>query len=133
MAKEGVLVIDGIARTVCALMVENAVKRLGHADSATVNLTTGKMTMDYNFDLVGEKEVKRAIADAGYSANVLDPTTTKDQLGRQSEVTQNMWHKFLLSILSATPLLYTSMESMVGLWVSEVISMSAHPLSFASI
>lgn len=91
------------------------------------------MTVDYNPDLVSEKEIEKAVADAGYSASVFDPTTAKSQSERQSEATQNMWHKFLLSALFAIPLLYISMGSMVGLWVPEIISMSAHPLNFALI
>ena len=133
MAKEEVFVIDGMTCAACALTVENAVKKLDHVDSAVVNLTTEKMTVDYNPDLVSEKEIEKAVADAGYSASVFDPTTAKSQSERQSEATQNMWHKFLLSALFAIPLLYISMGSMVGLWVPEIISMSAHPLNFALI
>lgn len=133
MAKEEVFVIDGMTCAACALTVENAVKKLDHVDSAVVNLTTEKMTVDYNSDLVSEKEIEKAVADAGYSASVFDPTTAKSQSERQSEATQNMWHKFLLSALFAIPLLYISMGSMVGLWVPEIISMSAHPLNFALI
>lgn len=133
MAKEEVFVIDGMTCAACALTVENAVKKLDHVDSAVVNLTTEKMTVDYNPDLVSEKEIEKAVADAGYSASVFDPTTAKSQSERQSEATQNMWHKFLLSALFAIPLLYISMGSMMGLWVPEIISMSAHPLNFALI
>lgn len=133
MAKEEVFVIDGMTCATCALTVENAVKKLDHVDSAVVNLTTEKMTVDYNPDLVSEKEIEKAVADAGYSASVFDPTRAKSQAERQSEATQNMWHKFLLSALFAIPLLYISMGSMVGLWVPEIISMSAHPLNFALI
>lgn len=133
MAKEEVFVIDGMTCAACALTVENAVKKLDHVDSAVVNLTTEKMTVDYNPDLVSEKEIEKAVADAGYSASVFDSTTAKSQSERQSEATQNMWRKFLLSALFAIPLLYISMGSMVGLWVPEIISMSAHPLNFALI
>lgn len=133
MAKEEVFVIDGMTCAACALTVENAVKKLDHVDSAVVNLTTEKMTVDYNPDLVSEKEIEKAVAGAGYSASVFDSTTAKSQSERQSEATQNMWRKFLLSALFAIPLLYISMGSMVGLWVPEIISMSAHPLNFALI
>lgn len=98
MAKEEVFVIDGMTCAACALTVENAVKKLDHVDSAVVNLTTEKMTVDYNPDLVSEKEIEKAVADAGYSASVFDPTTAKSQSERQSEATQNMWHKFLYQL-----------------------------------
>ena len=137
MVKEEVFVIDGMTCAACALTIENAVKKLDHVDSAVVNLTTEKLTVNYNPDLVSEKEIEKeiekAVADAGYSASIFDPTMAKSQSKRQSEATQNMWHKFLLSALFAIPLLYISMGSMVGLWVPEIISMSTHPLNFALI
>lgn len=109
MAKEEVFVIDGMTCAACALTVENAVKKLDHVDSAVVNLTTEKMTVDYNPDLVSEKEIEKAVADAGYSASVFDPTTAKSQSERQSEATQNMWHKFLYQ-------LYLRYRSSIFLW-----------------
>ena len=133
MEKEEVFVIDGMTCAACAVTVENAVNKIDHVDSAVVNLTTEKMTVRYNSDLVSEEEIEKAVADAGYGASVFDPATAKSQSERQSEATQNMWHKFLLSALFAVPLLYLSMGSMMGLWVPDVVSMDSHPLVFASV
>ncbi|WP_288274940.1 heavy metal translocating P-type ATPase [uncultured Streptococcus sp.] len=131
MEKEEVFVIDGMTCAACAVTVENAVNKIDNVDSAVVNLTTEKMTVRYNSDLVSEEEIEKAIVDAGYGASVFDPATAKSQSERQSEATQNMWHKFLLSALFAVPLLYLSMGSMMGLWVPDVVSMDSHPLVFA--
>lgn len=131
MEKEEVFVVDGMTCAACAVTVENAVNKIDHVDSAVVNLTTEKMTVRYNPDLVSEEEIEKAVADAGYGACIFDPATAKSQSERQSEATQNMWHKFLLSALFAVPLLYLSMGSMMGLWVPDVASMDSHPLVFA--
>lgn len=133
MEKEEVFVIDGMTCAACAVTVENAVNKIDNVDSAVVNLTTEKMTVRYNSDLVSEEEIEKAVVDAGYGASVFDPATAKSQSERQSEATQNMWHKFLLSALFAVPLLYLSMGSMMGLWVPDVVSMDSHPLVFASV
>lgn len=133
MEKEEVFVIDGMTCAACAVTVENAVNKIDHVDSAVVNLTTEKMTVRYNPDLVSEEEIEKAVADAGYGASVFDPATAKSQSERQSEATQNIWHKFLLSALFAVPLLYLSMGSMMGLWVPDVVSMDSYPLVFASV
>lgn len=133
MEKEEVFVIDGMTCAACAVTVENAVNKIDHVDSAVVNLTTEKMTVRYNPDLVSEEEIEKAVVDAGYGASVFDPATAKSQSERQSEATQNMWHKFLLSALFAVPLLYLSMGSMMGLWMPDVVSMDSHPLVFASV
>ena len=131
MEKEEVFVIDGMTCAACAVTVENAVNKIDNVDSAVVNLTTEKMTVRYNSDLVSDKEIEKAVVDAGYGASVFDPATAKSQSERQSEATQNMWHKFLLSALFAVPLLYLSMGSMMGMWVPDVVSMDGHPLVFA--
>ena len=131
MEKEEVFVIDGMTCAACALTVENAVNKIDHVDSAVVNLTTEKMTVRYNPDLVSEAEIEKAVVDAGYGACVFNPTTAKSQSERQSEATHNMWHKFLWSATFAIPLLYLSMGSMMGMWVPKVVSMSEHPLIFA--
>ncbi|SDQ57334.1 heavy metal translocating P-type ATPase [Streptococcus equinus] len=133
MEKEEVFVIDGMTCAACAVTVENAVNKIDNVDSAVVNLTTEKMTVRYNSDLVSEEEIEKAVADAGYGASVFDPATAKSQSERQSEATQNMWHKFLLSALFSVPLLYLSMGSMMGLWVPDIVSMDGHPLVFASV
>ncbi|WP_027968136.1 heavy metal translocating P-type ATPase [Streptococcus equinus] len=131
MEKEEVFVIDGMTCAACAVTVENAVNKIDNVDSAVVNLTTEKMTVRYNSDLVSEEEIEKAVVDAGYGASVFDPATAKSQSECQSEATQNMWHKFLLSALFAVPLLYLSMGSMMGMWVPDVVSMDVHPLVFA--
>lgn len=128
--KEETFVIDGMTCASCVINVENAVKKLQGVETAVVNLTTEKMTVDYNPDVVSESQIEQAVADAGYGAMVFDPSTTKSQAERQSEATQNMWHKFLWSAVFALPLLYLSMGSMMGLWVPDIVNMSLHPMIY---
>ena len=128
--KEEKFVIDGMTCASCVINVENAVKKLQGVETAVVNLTTEKMTVDYNPDVVSESQIEQAVADAGYGATVFDPSTAKSQTERQSEATQNMWHKFLWSAIFALPLLYLSMGSMMGLWVPDIVNMSLHPMIY---
>lgn len=128
--KEETFVIDGMTCASCVINVENAVKKLQGVETAVVNLTTEKMTVDYNPDVVSESQIEQAVADAGYGATVFDPSTTKSQTERQSEATQNMWYKFLWSAIFALPLLYLSMGSMMGLWVPDIVNMSLHPMIY---
>lgn len=128
--KEETFVIDGMTCASCVINVENAVKKLQGVETAVVNLTTEKMTVDYNPDVVSESQIEQAVADAGYGATVFDPSTAKSQAERQSEATQNMWHKFLWSAVFALPLLYLSMGSMMGLWVPDIVNMSLHPMIY---
>lgn len=129
--KEETFVIEGMTCASCALTVENAVKKIPNVQSAVVNLTTEKMTVDYDPAKISEAEIEKAVADAGYGASVFDPTTAKSQAERQDEATHNMWHKFLWSAVFAVPLLYLSMGSMMGAWVPDLLNMSTHPMTYA--
>ncbi|MBM7636751.1 heavy metal translocating P-type ATPase [Streptococcus saliviloxodontae] len=129
--KEETFVIEGMTCASCALTVENAVKKLDNVEGAVVNLTTEKLTVDYDPDKVSEAEIEKAVADAGYGASVFDPATAKSQAERQDQATQTMWQKFLWSALFAVPLLYLSMGSMMGMWVPSILNMSLHPMIYA--
>lgn len=133
MSKKEVFVIDGMTCASCAVTIEEAVKKLDHVQSVVVNLTTEKMTVEYDPDVVTESMIEKAVSDAGYSASVFDPKTSKSQAERQDEETQNMWRKFVWSAVFTVPLLYISMGSMMGLWVPQFMSMSAHPMVHAVI
>ena len=129
--KEETFVIEGMTCASCALTVENAVKKIPNVQSAVVNLTTEKMTVDYDPAKISEAEIEKAVTDAGYGASVFDPATAKSQAERQDEATHNMWHKFLWSAVFAVPLLYLSMGSMMGAWVPDLLNMSTHPMTYA--
>lgn len=129
--KEETFVIEGMTCASCALTVENAVKKIPNVQSAVVNLTTEKMTVDYDPAKISEAEIEKAVADAGYGASVFDPATAKSQAERQDEATHNMWHEFLWSAVFAVPLLYLSMGSMMGAWVPDLLNMSTHPMTYA--
>ncbi|MBM7642258.1 heavy metal translocating P-type ATPase [Streptococcus loxodontisalivarius] len=131
--KEEVFVIDGMTCASCALTVENAVKKMDNVDGAVVNLTTEKMTVNYDPSLVSESDIAKAVADSGYSASVYDPATAKSQSERQDEATKSMWNKFLWSSAFAVPLLYISMGSMMGLWLPDILSPTSQPMIFATV
>ena len=109
MSKKEVFVIDGMTCASCAVTIEEAVKKLDHVQSVVINLTTEKMTVEYDPDVVTESMIEKAVSDAGYSASVFDPKTSKSQAERQDEETQNMWRKFVWSAVFTVPLLYISM------------------------
>src|SRR5699024_1847279 len=56
MSKKEVFVIDGMTCASCAVTIEEAVKKLDHVQSVVVNLTTEKMTVEYDPDVVRSEE-----------------------------------------------------------------------------
>ena len=86
MAKE--LCVNGMTCASCVANVENAVNKLDGVDKAVVNLTTEKMSVDYAGDKVSPEAIEKAVADAGYEAEVYNPDTAKSQEEREEDKIQ---------------------------------------------
>lgn len=125
--------IEGMTCATCALTIEKVVNRLESVASATVNLTTEKMTVKYYHGNIGEKEIEKAVADAGYRAVLFEPAMAQNQSHKQMEAIKKIWYRFLFSSFFTVPLLYLSMGSMMGFWIPKIIRFSSHPLRFALI
>ena len=61
--KEDVFLIEGMTCASCALTIEKAVNKLDNVDNAVVNLTTEKMTVDYQGGEATEEAIKKAAED----------------------------------------------------------------------
>lgn len=114
MTKESFL-IEGMTCASCALSVENAVKRLPGVDQASVNLTTEKLSVDYQDETINPKIIEKAVAEAGYQATRYLGKQDKSLQERQDNVTQRLWRQFICSAIFTIPVVYLAMGSMIGL------------------
>lgn len=60
--------IEGMTCASCAQTVEKAAGKLSGVSKATVNLATEKLSVEYDESQLSEKEIQKAVADAGYEA-----------------------------------------------------------------
>ncbi len=130
---EEVFLIDGMTCASCAINVENAVKKLDGIESAVVNLTTEKMTIDYDATKVSEADVTKAVAGAGYGAKVYDPTTAESQEDREEHKLAGIKKRLLWTSIFTIPLFYIAMGSMVGLPLPNFLAPSSAPLTYAMV
>ncbi|EMC58562.1 heavy metal translocating P-type ATPase [Streptococcus mutans] len=130
---EEVFLIDGMTCASCAINVENAVKKLDGIESAVVNLTTEKMTIDYDAAKVSEADVTKAVAGAGYDAKVYDPTTAESQEDREEHKLAGIKKRLLWTSIFTIPLFYIAMGSMVGLPLPNFLAPSSAPLTYAMV
>lgn len=114
MIKESYL-IEGMTCATCALTVENAVKKLPGVNKASVNLTTEKLSIDYQSETVNQKIIEKTVAEVGYNAKLYIAKQDKSLQERQDNVMQRLWHQFIFSALFTIPVLYLAMGSMIGL------------------
>ena len=124
--------LSGMTCAACAMTVEMAVKDLETVEDVSVNLATERLSLlpKAGFD---SKQVLDAVAEAGYQAE----EKGKDRPSHVSEESamkaQELWKKkqeLLILLLTALPLLYISMGSMVGLPLPSFLDHMAYPLVF---
>ncbi|HLQ40168.1 MAG TPA: heavy metal translocating P-type ATPase [Tetragenococcus sp.] len=68
--------IEGMTCAVCAQTVEKAVSKIAGVDTASVNLATEKLNVDYDERQVDEAAIKSAVVDAGYG--VAEPKVSEN-------------------------------------------------------
>ena len=124
--------LSGMTCAACAMTVEMAVKDLETVEEVSVNLATERLSLlpKEGFD---SQQVLDAVAEAGYQAE----EKGKDRPSHVSEESamkaQELWKKkqeLLILLLTALPLLYISMGSMVGLPLPSFLDHMAYPLVF---
>ncbi|AGK70268.1 copper-translocating P-type ATPase [Streptococcus cristatus] len=124
--------LSGMTCAACAMTVEMAVKDLDTVEDVSVNLATERLSLlpKAGFD---SQQVLDAVAEAGYQAQ----EKGKDRLSHVSEEAamkaqelERKKQELLILLVTALPLLYISMGSMVGLPLPSFLNHMAHPLVF---
>ncbi|RLY03823.1 heavy metal translocating P-type ATPase [Streptococcus hillyeri] len=123
--------VEGMTCASCVLNVENAVKKLDGIESAVVNLTTEKMSVNFDSEKVSSEVIAAAVADAGYGAHVFVEGQEKSQEEREQEHLLGMKTRLIWSAVFTVPLLYISMGSMLGLPLPEWLAHETSSILFA--
>ena len=124
--------LSGMTCAACAMTVEMAVKDLETVEDVSVNLATERLSLlpKAGFD---SQQVLAAIAEAGYQAEEKGKDRPSDMSGEATMKAQELRKKkkqLLILLITALPLLYISMGSMVGLPLPSFLDHMAHPLVF---
>ena len=64
--KKSIYNVNGMTCATCALTVEKAIGKVAGVSKATVNLATEKVTVEYDEQEVGMKDLQMAVEKAGY-------------------------------------------------------------------
>ncbi len=127
--------IDGMTCAACSAAVERATTRLPGMKSVSVNLATMRGTFTYDPEKLRAFEIKKAIADAGYSTRDYDADTARDEREkRRTAELSNMKLRVIIAAIFAVPEFYIAMSHMipgVSLPLPRFIDMHTHPLAFA--
>jgi len=124
--------LSGMTCAACAMTVEMAVKDLETVEEVSVNLATERLSLlpKAGFD---SQQVLDAVAEAGYQAEEKGkdrPSDVSEEAAMKAQELQKKKQQLLILLLTALPLLYISMGSMVGLPLPSFLDHMAHPLVF---
>lgn len=129
--------IDGMTCAACSSAVERVTRRLKGVQESDVNLTTSRMTITYDEELVTPDMIIEKVDKAGFKAEPVpaeaDRAAEEETFIRQEEALNASRKRLIAAIIFALPLLYISMGHMVPfpLPVPDIIDMHTHPLNFA--
>ena len=124
--------LSGMTCASCAMTVEMAVKDLETVEEVSVNLATERLSLlpKAGFD---SQQVLDAVAEAGYQAEEKGknkPSDVSEEAVIKAQKLQKKKQELLILLITALPLLYISMGSMVGLPLPSFLDHMAHPLVF---
>ena len=124
--------LSGMTCAACAMTVEMAVKDLETVEDVSVNLATERLSLlpKEGFD---SQQVLDAVADAGYQAEEKGkarPSDVSEEAAIKAQKLQKKKQQLLILLLTALPLLYISMGSMIGLPLPSFLDHMKHPLVF---
>ena len=124
--------LSGMTCAACAMTVEMAVKDLETVEDVSVNLATERLSLlpKAGFD---SQQVLDAVAEAGYQAEEKGkdrPSHVSEEAEMKAKELERKKQELLILLVTALPLLYISMGSMVGLPLPSFLDHMAHPLVF---
>ena len=124
--------LSGMTCAACAMTVEMAVKDLETVEDVSVNLATERLSLlpKAGFD---SQQVLDAVAEAGYQAEEKGkdrPSHVSEEAAIKAQELQKKKQELLILLITALPLLYISMGSMIGLPLPSFLDHMVHPLVF---
>ena len=114
----------------CSASVEKAVRSLDGVESVSVNLASGKLTVQYNEEILCERDIEFAVTKIGFGVNHDKPEVN---FRDKSLEVKKMKTRFILSAVFAVPLFYVSMGHMMGLPVPPFMNPQSNPIMYAVI
>lgn len=117
----------------CAGRIERVVGKLEGVQRVNVNLTTEKMTVDYDRSKVGFSDFQRVVEKAGFGIKELKQVAFTEDMdtARKEKEIEILRKKLLLASVFAIPLLYIAMSPMISFMKLPLPDFLHHPVNYA--
>ena len=120
--------VEGMTCAVCAGRVEKVTKKIEGVQDSVVNLTTEKMSITVDDDIVTYGDIKRAVEKAGYK---LVREEEKENTEKKLSDKDKLLRRLIFSCIFTIPLLIVTMGHMVGMPLPKIIDPMINPMNFA--
>lgn len=125
--------VEGMTCSACSAAVERALSRLDGVKSASVNLATNRAFVEYEAGAVTLAQIRKAVADAGYTPRMEEQSRDEQEEKREKEL-RCMRLRVIIASVFALPELYIGMGHMIpALKLPLPVFMDPHmyPFTFA--
>ena len=120
--------VEGMTCSACSNRVERVTKKMDGVIDSVVNLTTEKLTITVDEDLVTYGDIKRTVEKAGYK--LIREEEIKDDKKKKTDK-EKLFIRFIASTVFTLPLLIITMGHMVGMPLPHIIDPMMNPMNFA--
>lgn len=127
------LTIGGMHCASCSGRIERITGNMNGMDTASVNLAANSGSFAFDPSLISRRDIRQAIADAGFSSEVQSETTNLFE-SRRKEAQKKLAEQkreLIPAFLFALPLLILSMGHMWGMPLPDWLDPKHAPLNFA--
>lgn len=122
--------VFGMTCSACSSRVEKGISKLKGVKEVQVNLLTNSMSVDFDENIISEKDIIDNVSSIGYSARIKGKEN-KDSTYKQDDESKKLKNRVIISALFAIPLLYICMGHMFGYWIPPIFHGSKNSLIFA--
>ncbi|MCL1874359.1 MAG: cadmium-translocating P-type ATPase [Clostridiales bacterium] len=129
------LKVTGMTCAACSSRIEKSVSKMDGIKSCSVNLTTERITVEFDPAKTGLEAIKSGIEKLGYGwAEIKKDAADGDKLSKEKEI-KTLRIKLIISAVFTLPLLYIAMGHMLPFgwsWpLPEIIRHQLNPVNFA--
>lgn len=120
------LKITGMTCASCSSSIEKAISRKKGIKSVVVNLSTERLTVEFDENIILLDQIEEIILKLGYG---IDKSESSSYLDKNIH-TKKILIRFIISLIFTVPLLYISMGHMFSYEVVDFLNHEKNPLNF---
>ena len=131
--EEKTFIIEGMSCASCANSIEDAISSLDGVEEVTVNLTTEKMFVRFDKNVLSVGQIEQEVDKAGYKAKLDIDKSIDNQVDKKKKQIDNVWKRFCYSAFFTIPALYIAMADMFGLPIPSSLTPMQSPRLYSTV